>query len=455
MQPATLTQRLRRCQLLYRRSPDYFQELAETGGPVVRLRLGGRTFLLLSSPAAVHDVLVRHAGAFEKGGRHIRARRWLGEGVLMAEGEHHHAQRRQMAPAFREDRLARYAPAMVAHSARLAAGWRDGGAVDLAEALLALSLTVTADTLLGADIRDSALALNSAVAAVATTLHAGSGPWTALTERLPWPTPRPVREAAAQLDAFMDDLIASKLGRPADPPDLLDELLAGCSPGTNGRAYRPVRDQILTLLMAGRETLAASLIWSWQRLGSEPAVEVRLHEELAHVLGERQPALADVPQLRYTRQVWAEALRCDPPAWATGRRAVRACHVAGTDVPAGSVVIMSQYVVHHDPALFADPWRFDPDRWSAQRPIPLPPCAYFPFGAGPRRCLGEGFAAQMAVLHLATIAREWRLRPVSDGPVAVTATTSYQPTHGLLMRTERRRRSGTTSRLGGVLDFGQ
>jgi cytochrome P450 len=304
--------------------------------------------------------------------------------------------------------------------------------------MLRLALTVTAETLLGADLDETADAVNAAMADLATTLHAGAGPWTAVTERLPWPAPSGVCRSAAWLAELIDALIDERLRRPARPPTLLDTLLAELPPGAGRPARQPVHDQVLTLLLAGRETLAASLIWTWWRLGRTPEVEAALHAELDRALAGRLPGPGDLPRLAFARQVFAESLRCHPPAWVTARRAVAACPAGGTALPEGAVVLLSQYVVHHDPSLWPDPWRFEPGRWVAGRPAGLPRGAYFPFGAGPRRCLGEAFAWQMAVLHLATVGAAWRLRPLDDGPVPVVATTSLQPRGGLHVRTERR-----------------
>lgn len=198
-----------------------------------------------------------------------------------------------------------------------------------------------------------------------------------------------------------------------------------------------LRDEVMTLFLAGHETTANALAWTWFLLAEHPEVDLRLAAELDRVLGGRPPTLDDLPALPYTRMVFSEAMRLYPPAWLLGRRAARDCSIGGYGIPRGAVVLVSQWVVHHDPRWYPDPFRFDPDRWAADVPA-RPKYAYFPFGGGPRRCVGEAFAWAEGLLVLATLAQGWRMRLVPGHPVVPDPLITLRPRHGIRVVLERR-----------------
>jgi len=194
-----------------------------------------------------------------------------------------------------------------------------------------------------------------------------------------------------------------------------------------------LRDEAITIFLAGHETTANTLTWTWYLLSEHPDIEQRLHRELDSVLAGRLPTAEDFPRLQYTEMVITEAVRLYPPAWILGRRALKDYKLGPYIVPAGAIVIMSPYVMHHDPRYFPDPFRFDPDRWMAEARAPRPQFSYFPFGGGPRRCIGEGFALMESIMVLATLAQKWSLRRAVDQPVALQPLVTLRPKHGMRM----------------------
>jgi cytochrome P450 len=269
-------------------------------------------------------------------------------------------------------------------------------------------------------------------------------PFGELLEHLPLPYLRRGRRARERLDAIVYDMIRERRARGGDRGDLLSMLLLARDAEGDGQGMtdRQIRDEAMTIFLAGHETTANALTWTWYLLSQSPEVERQLHAEVDEVLQGRLPTVADVDRLPFVTRVVTESMRLYPPAWLIGRRALHDYTVKGYRVPARSIVVMSQWIVHRDPRFFPDPERFDPDRWTPERRAALPRFAYFPFGAGPRQCIGEGFAWMELVLVLATLAQQWRFELVPDHPVVPQAAITLRPKHG--MRMVARRRGGAT-----------
>ena len=265
-------------------------------------------------------------------------------------------------------------------------------------------------------------------------------PFADFIEKLPLPAVRRMKAAHAELDAIIYRLIDGRRRSGEDTGDLLSMLIAAQDEedGGAGMTDQQVRDEAMTIFLAGHETTANALNWTWYLLAGHPAVEARLHEELDQVLQGRLPTMADLPALRFTENIVRESMRLYPPAWMVGRRAVADFPMGGYTVPARSIVLMSQYVMHRDVRYFPEPDQFDPGRWTPEFKAALPRYAYFPFGGGPRQCIGEGFAWMEAVLLLATLAQQWKLRLVPGHPVVPQPMITLRPKHGLLMTAHRR-----------------
>jgi cytochrome P450 len=295
-------------------------------------------------------------------------------------------------------------------------------------------------TLFGADVEAYAQRVGQALTTVLDSFWLTMLPLFDVLEHLPLPPFRGIRKATADLDAIVYGLIAERRRSPGDRGDLLSTLLMAQDEEGNraGMTDRQVRDEAMTIFLAGHETTANALAWTWYLLSGAPNMEAKLHEEIDRVLGGRLPTLEDLPNLPYVEQVVTEALRLYPPAWIIGRRAVEDYTVADYVLPARSIVVVSPYLVHRDARFFSDPDCFVPERWTPAFKASLPPFTYFPFGGGARRCIGESFALTELVLVVSTLAQRWRFRLVPGHAVIPQAVVTLRPKHGLTMTASRR-----------------
>jgi cytochrome P450 len=427
-----------------------FVRLAREHGDVVRLQAAGRTFVLVAHPDAAREVLVTQQRKFVRGYAHRGLRAILGEGLLTSEGEVHRRQRRIAQPAFHRERIARYADAMTAAAARWDERWGaraapggSGATVEMHAEMMALTLGIAGETLFGA--RVDAIA-GEVAAAMADALSAGPLaflPFARWTLRLPIPVARRFRQARTRLDRIVYGIIAERrrAGDAADRDDLLSMLLLATDPDeTDGAPMSDaqLRDEVMTIFLAGHETTASALTWTWYLLAQHPEAEARLHAELDAVLGggagaaPRMPRVEDLPSLAYTRAVVAESMRLYPPAYAIGRICAERTELAGHAVEPGWGVITSPWLAHHDARWWPEPERFRPERWAEPAPD-RPKLAYFPFGAGSRICIGEQFAWTEAILVLATLARRWAPRLVPNQHVVPRGAITLRPRGGIHM----------------------
>jgi cytochrome P450 len=355
----------------------------------------------------------------------------LGEGLLTSEGELHQRQRRLAQPAFHRDRIARYAEQMIAHASRLGDSWRDGQRVDVAQEMMRLTLGVVAEALFGAELGDEMDDISAALTAMMELFPKLMSPFADLISKLPLPAARRMRRAIARLDATIYRMIEARRASGEDRGDLLSMLLlAQDEEGSGGMSDLQVRDEAMTLFLAGHETTANALAWTWYCLSRNPDAERTLHEELDRVLAGRTPAPADYPRLPYTEMVFAESMRLFPPAWIIGRLALEDVTLGGWTIPRGALVVVSSIVTQHDARFWPDPLRFDPQRFTAEAKGARPKFAYFPFGGGTRVCIGEGFAWMEGVLLLATLAQRWRVRVTAE-EVKTAALITLRPRGGI------------------------
>ncbi|MCA1633555.1 MAG: cytochrome P450 [Acidobacteria bacterium] len=421
--------------IAFRRDPlAFLSRLARDYGDVARFRVGPQRAFLLNHPDLIRDMFVTHHERFHKGRALQRTKRLLGEGLLTSEGEHHRRQRRLAQPAFHRQRINFYGQVMVEHAERAAARWRDGETVDISQEMMRLTLGIVGQTLFDAGVESSeADEVGAALSEMMELFGYLMLPYTELLEKLPLPQTRRFKRARARLDAVIYRIIEERRRSGADRGDLLSMLmLAEDEEGGRERmSDEQVRDEAMTIFLAGHETTANALTWAWYLLSQNPEAEARLHAELDEVLeGGRAPAVEDTQRLRYTEMVAAETMRLYPPAWAVGRMAVEDHEAGGYHIPAGSLVLVSQYVMHRDPRYFPDPERFDPARWTPEAKETRPPFSYFPFGGGVRRCIGEGFAWMEIVLLLATLARRWRMRLAPGHTVETRPVITLRPGRG-------------------------
>jgi cytochrome P450 len=418
--------------------PGYLLEVARAHGDLAYMRLARQNAYLVSHPDWIRDILVTHQTNFTKSRMLERAKVLLGEGLLTSEGEFHRRQRRLVQPAFHRDRLVHYASDMVACAARVADQWKSGATLDVHQEMLRLTLAIVGRTLFSADVSSDADEIGAAMTQIFGLFDTLLLPFSEWIQKLPLPPVLRFERARDRLDRIVYGLIAERRASGKDAGDLLSMLLLAQDEESDGRMTdKQVRDEALTLLIAGHETTANALTWTWYLLSQNPDVEACMHAELDRVLGGRPPAFDDLPQLSYTTGVFAEALRLYSPAWAVGRRAKQDYPIGDYVIPAKSILLMSQWVVHRDPRWWPEPETFDPLRWRPEEVEKRPKFAYFPFGGGTRVCIGERFAWAEGVLVLATLAQRWRLRLVPGHPVATRAVITLRPRHGMKMTVER------------------
>ena len=418
-----------------------FTRFAATYGDVVHFRLGSERVYFINHPQHIRDVLVTHQRNFTKSRGLERAKKLLGEGLLTSEGAAHLRQRRLLQPAFHRDRIAAYAGVMVEHGDRLQSRWQDGATLDVSREMMRVTLSIVGKTLFDTDVESKADHVGVAVTEVLETFWFNLLPFQSLIDRLPIPVLRRARAARARLDALIYSMIAERRAGGADRGDLLSMLIAAQdeeADGGKGLTDLQVRDEAMTLLLAGHETTANALSWTWYLLSQSPDVAAQLHAEIDRVLGGRRPTLADVANLPFIERVVAESMRLYPPAWMVGRRAIAEYVIGDYTVPPRAMIIMSPYVMQRDARFFADPERFFPDRWTPEFKAALPKFAYFPFGGGARQCIGEQFAWMELVLLVATIAQRWQLTLVPGHPVVPQPLVTLRAKHRMKMVARKR-----------------
>ena len=419
----------------------FLTRAAATYGDASHFRFGPQHFFFFNHPDLIREVLVTNARAFMKGRALQRAKIFLGDGLLTSEGELHRRQRRLVLPAFHRDRIERYGEVMVDDARRARERWRDGEELDVAREMMRLTLSIVGKTLFDADVGEEADELGRALTVLMDLFPLLLSPFAELFQRLPLPSTRRFRRAMQRLDATIYRIIEERRAAGEDRGDLLSMLLLAQDEEGDGGGMTDlqVRDEAMTLFLAGHETTSNALSWSWYLLSRNPDAERAMHEEIDRVCGDRLPSPADVPRLPFTEMVLAESMRIYPPAYLIGRMALEDVTIGEWRVPRGSIVIVAEIVTHRDARWFPDPLRFDPSRFTPEAKAARPKFAYFPFGGGPRICIGEGFAWMEGVLLLATIAQQWRFTGAPD--VEPLPLITLRPKGGIRMRATLRRRA--------------
>lgn len=425
-----------------------FEHPRRTYGPIAHYRFMGTPIILVSDPEYIREILVNQAPSFVKERTVRRMRILLGESLLTADDPIHMRQRKIAAPAFHRQRIAAYADKMVAIAADTCGRWKSGQEIDIAAASMGLSLEVVARTLFDTEVTEDVRSINDEVNLIMGLYHLIVA-MPRLESYLNWPIPgvRKFRRSRERLNSIVDRIIRQRRtemaadSAHADRGDLLSMLIASryeaaddSSSEAAGMSDEQIRDEVLTIFLAGYETVANALAWTWYCLSQNPEAEARLHAELDTVLGGRLPTLADYGSLAYTEQVFAESMRLYPPAWAMGRMATRTITLGPYRIPAGAHFFFSQYIMQRSEEYFPDPLRFDPSRHTPEAKAARPRFAYFPFGGGGRQCIGESFAWMEGVLTVATIASRWRLSYLGAAPPVPQAKITLRPRDPLLMR---------------------
>ena len=421
----------------YSRDPLGFLEgSARRYGDVVRLQFPGPPAYLISHPEHIYQVLLAENRNFVKDRETRRSVGFLGNGLLINEGSSWRRQRRLAQPAFHRGRITGYGEVMVGYTERMLQDWKSGEDRDIHKDMMGLTLEIVTKTLVDADISGEAEKVGEALGAVMSySSEQGSSLFLRmLPESIPTPAVRRFDRAIQHLDEFIYGIIDERRESGRDTGDLLSMLLHARDEVTGeGMDDKQLRDEVMTIVLAGHETTAIALSWTWHLLSQHSAVEQKLHDELDAVLAGRPPTMENISRLPYTDAVIKESLRLYPPAWAVGREALSDCEVGGYQLPAKSQLFISQWVTHRDHRYFEEPERFIPERWLDGLEKRLPRYAYFPFGGGPRLCIGNSFAKMEAVLLLSTIARKFKLLPAGKKPPVPDPSITLRPKGGMRM----------------------
>jgi cytochrome P450 len=417
-----------------------FTRFARDYGDIVQFTMSGERAFFINHPDYIRQVLVTDNAKYGKSRALERARKLLGDGLLTSDGAVHQRKRRHVQPAFHRAQIAGYAATMVDHASRAAGRWADGTTIDVSTEMMRLTLSIVGRTLFDVDIESQADRVGRALTAVLETFWLALLPFSDLVESLPLQAVRDSVQARKDLDALIYGMVADRRLHPdAQRMDLLSMLVRSESDqAEDGLSDAEIRDEALTLLLAGHETTANALMWTWYLLGQAPDAAAAVHDEVDRVLNGGRATVDMVEALPSVTRVVTESLRLFPPAWSIGRRAKEACEIGGYTIPAKSIVFMSQWTMHRDPRFYEHPERFMPERWTREFRSSLPRYAYFPFGGGPRHCIGESFAWMELVLIVATIAQRWAFELVPGHPIATQPLLTLRSKHGMRMTVRAR-----------------
>jgi cytochrome P450 len=413
-------------------SLTYMTENARRYGRLFAIYAGETTTYVITDPELVHEILVERAAEFHKAElvRHA-TRPLIGNGLFINEGDSWKRQRKLAQPAFHHQRIAAYGTTVTAEAARVMTTWRDGETRDLAQEMMALTLRVVNKTLFNVEVSEQIEHIGALMHTVLEAANDRINNYESLWERLFGQQKAKETAALADLDRLIRGIIAEHRTQ-GDTGDLLSMLLAARDENGEPMSEQQVRDEVMTLFIAGHETTANTLVWTFYLLAENPDVEAKLRAELA-TLQSQTPTVADLRQLPYSEQVIKESMRLYPPAGGVMRQPLHDIELGGYAIPKGSNVAVSTYAMHRDPALFPDPLRFDPERFSPENEGHIPKYAYLPFGAGPRICIGNSFAMMEARLALLTILQQWKLTLAPNQRVQAEQLFTIRPKGGLRM----------------------
>jgi cytochrome P450 len=420
---------------------------AQRYGDLVSFRTLGRPVLQFNHPELVQEMLVRDSSHHHRNRVLQRSKYILGEGLLTSEEPLHMRQRRLAQPAFHRERIGAYGEVIAHATLTMTEGWGDGHVLDARKEMMSLALRIVGKTLFDTDLEQDVRKIGEAADSFQSFLPLAWLPFSKMLQGSPLPSMRRIRRGRAELDELIYGMIRERRADTRDRGDLLSMLMASVDTegvvdeGAEARmSDTQVRDECITVLLAGHETSANALSFALWLLGQHPAIQDEVAAESARVLDGRAPSAADYPHLKLAEQVFAEALRLYPPVWVTARTAAESYEYRGMKIEQGTVLIAPQFVVHRDARFFPEPLMFDPSRFTAEAKALRPRMAYFPFGAGNRQCIGEGLAWMEGTLALAAMMQEWRVRPVEGAlrTIALAPSVTLRPRGPVLLRVERR-----------------
>lgn len=413
------------------RRVDFFLKVARDHGPIANFRAGPKRFFLVSAPELIEQVLISDAKHYIK---HFGARNFkpvLGNGLITSEGEFWLRQRRLIQPAFLKNRVLTYAPAMAELTERMLSRWTSGESVDVEIEFSSLTSAIALKTLFDLDDIVDRERLSDSLRIAFDLMTARLGRLFPFPTWLPTPSNLRLRRAIGDLNRVVDGFIALGRARARPGNDLLSTLIAARNEDGTRMTERQLRDEAMTLYLAGHETTALTLAWSWYLLSQHPNIEAKLVNEWQRVLNGRAPNVEDLPNLPYTANVITETMRLYPPVYAIGREAITDLELGGYRVKRGYNVLMSQWVNHRDPQYFPNPEQFCPERWEGGLATRIPKFAYYPFGGGQRICVGNSFALMEAAIVLATVGQKYRFTLDPDAIIDVKPQITLLPINGI------------------------
>ena len=441
--------------------------IAREYGEISYFKLGPEHVYLINNPDYIEKVLIYDHHNFKKGKRLQTAKAVLGEGLVTSEGDFHNRQRRLIQPIFLPKQIMIYSNIMTDYAVRMRNRWKDRSTVDISEEMMRLTLGIICKSVLNYDVESEAQEVGKALTIVRNYSKRLQSPMGQVLNKIPiLPAPKRAREARKKLDSLVYGLISNRRqqeesGNEMRYDDLLSRLMQAQEsntanhvsnndipstsmspiPTSNGKmSDKQVRDEVMTIFIAGHETTSNALTWTFYLLSRYPDVERKLHDEIELVLGNRIPTVDDIPKLQYTEMVLRESMRIFPPVWTMGRRVENDYSVGEYTIPSGSSILMCQYVMHHDPRYYEKPEEFNPDRWTDDFKTRLPRFSYFPFGGGIRGCIGESFAWMEGVLIIATIAQEWSMHLVPSQRIKLDPAITLRSKYGMKMKLSQRRK---------------
>ncbi len=411
-------------------------------GDTAYFKITGMPFYLINDPHDVEYVLTHTNGSdFEKTPGDAVSQLVLGNGLLTNIGDSWLRQRRLMQPVFHRQRISGYGETMVTFTEKMLAEWQDDQTLDIHHEMMRLTLNIVSKTLFDVDLSSGRThSVGDALKVVMDTfVIIMRNPFFTTPIWAPTPTNRRFRRAVAELDRVIFDIIRERRSKNEDKNDLLSMLLNAQDEDGSRMSDQQLRDETMTLILAGHETTALALSWTLYLLSQHPEVEFPLLEELQQVLNGRNPTVADLPKLIYTEKMIKEGMRLYPPAWAVDARiAVRETNLGTYPIAKGTLMLASQWVMHRHPRYYTDPERFNPNRWTDEFVKQLPKYAYFPFGGGPRLCIGNTFAMMEATLILARLVQSYHFELVASHPVVPQASITLRPKYGIRLKLKRR-----------------
>ncbi len=422
-----------------RRPTELLTELSRLGD-ITYLRMFNQPAYFLNHPDLIRDLLITSNTKFEKGRALKRAKNLLGDGLLTSEGEKHLRQRRMIQPSFHRQRIAEYAKAMTEYSDRMRDEWQDGEVRDIDKEMMRLTLQIVGKTLFNANVDNESDEVGQAMTTIIEMFDYLLIPFSELLEKLPLPQSNRFKKSKETLDEVIYSIIDERRKSGEDKGDLLSMLLlAQDEEDGRGMTDEQVRDEALTLFLAGHETTANAMTWTFYLLSQNPEKAAKLHEELDQILNGKTPSLEDVANLKYTEAVFAESMRLFPPAWAIGRLSIEEHKFGEYDIPKGALILLSPYVTQRDARFWENADAFYPERWEKQSIKEASnKLIYFPFSKGVRSCIGESFAWMEGILLVATLAQKWKLSLMPEQKIGLNPLMTLRPKFGMKMKIEKR-----------------